>query len=341
MKAVSESEYLTTIESLKKRFKVAAQTEDWLGLPLVIFRAGGREEPPVLVTAGSSGLEVAGVYAALELVLQVDVERTVYILPSRDPTGFHDASFVLSRIAGANLHVESVEDLRRVAIEAGAELVVDTNDLLLALFKGVGVAASSSADAYTAAAILEREIRSRGLAETLDNTRVLIAAQLPHVEGVGELGRFHTVFLKEGRVLTYDYFDAETVPEVEFVKDFIRRENLGMVIDLHESKCSAFYVAQSEAPSSDELTILYLVLDQVQQYGLGLADRSALESMGLNFTTEGAGYGKGLCGLADYASREIFAFAFYTPLEAPLESRIRTLTVASLSALNAFAVVKP
>lgn len=333
------SEYVETIESLKKKFKIASITEDWLGLPIVIFKTGGREEPPVLVTAGSAGVEVAGVYAALELILQVDVERTVYILPSRDPTGLHDASYVLSRILGEKVHVENVTDVRKLLTDAGAEFLIDTHDLFLAIFKGVGLAASSTADAYEAAKILAKEILSQELADSIDGTRILIAAQLPQAEGVGKLGRFFTVFAREGKFFTYDNFSAETVPEVDFVKSFIDREDLGMVIDLHESVNSpAFYVSQSAEPSGGELTILYLVLDQVRQYGMELASVEALESIGLRALSEGLGYGRGFCGLTDYVSGRTYAFAFSTPLDKPLEQRIKTLSVATLSALNAFAI---
>jgi len=333
------SEYLETIESLKKRFKIAAITDDWLGHPIVVFKTGGREEPPVLVTAGSLGVEVAGVYAALELTLQVDVERTVYILPSRDPTGFHEASYILSKILGENVSVKSVVDLRKLLTGVGAEFLSETGDLFLAIFKGVGIAASYSLDAHKAAELLEKEMQSQELADTLDGTRILITGRSPQTEGEGEMSHFLTVFAKEGKLFTYDDFSVGTVPEVDFVKNFVDREDLGMVVDLHESKNSpGFYVSQSTEPSSGELTILYLVLDQVRQYGMELASRETLESIGLKVLTEGLGCGKGHCGLVDYVTGKAYAFAFSTPLDKPLESRIRTLSVATLSALNAFAI---
>lgn len=332
------SEYLEAVNLLKKRFKVAASTEDWLGFPIVVFRVGGNEEPPALVTAGAAGVEAAGVYAALELVLKVDVERTVYVLPSRDPTGFHSASYVLSRILGEEARVETPTDIKELLTNAGAEVLLDTRDIFLALFKGVGLAIGS-ADAYEAKVVLEKELASRELAESLDGTRILLAAQLPHVEGVGGLDRFLTLVVKDGKVLTYEDLEAETVPEVEFVRDFVERESLGMVVDLHENKSApAFYVSQSGEPSSSELTILYLVLDQVKRYGMELASCEAIEALGLKAVGEGVGYRKGSCGLTDYAFGKACAFAFVTPLAKPLETRVRTLGVAALSALNAFAV---
>ena len=332
------SEYLDAVDLLKKRFKVAASTEDWLGLPLVIFRVGGNEEPPALVTAGAAGVEAAGVYAALELVLKVDVERTVYVLPSRDPTGFHGASYVLSKMLGEEVRVETPFDAKKLLASAGAEVLLDTSDLFLALFKGVGFAIGS-ADAYDAKALLERELISRELADSLDGTRILLAAQLPHAEGVGGLNRLLTLIVKDGRVLTYEDLETESVPEVEFVRSFVERENLGMVVDLHEDKrAPAFFVSQSEEPSSGELTILYLVLDQVKQYGMDLADREAIEALGLKAVSDGVGYRKGFCGLTDYACMKAYAFAFVTPFAKPLEARVRTLGVAALSALNAFAI---
>jgi len=332
------SEYLEAVNLLRKRFKVAAVTEDWLGFPIIIFKVGGNEEPPALVAAGAAGVEAAGVYAALELVLKVDVERTVYVLPSRDPTGFHSASYVLSEILGEEVRVETPADLKELLANVGAEILLDTCDLFLALYKGVGLAVGS-ADAYETRAVLERELASRGLIESLDGTRILLAAQLPHVEGVGGLDRLLTLIVKDGKLHSYEDLEAETVPEVGFVRDFVERENLGMVVDLHESKnAPAFYVSQSGEPSSSELTILYLVLNQVKQYGMELASSEAIEALGLKAVGEGVGCRRGFCGLADYAYGKACAFAFVAPFAKPLEARVRTLGIAALSALNAFAV---
>jgi len=332
------SEYLNTIEAMKRTFKVAASTNDWLGLPITVFRVGGKEEPAVLVTAGASGVEVAGVYAALELLVQVDIERTTYILPSRDPTGLHEASFILSRMLGAQVEVQSLDDIRRVLKDSGVETLIDDGELFLALLKGVGIAVGSQMDAYEVLSNLRLRLHKEELSDALEGYRILIASQLPQVEGVGSLNRFLTVVVQNGEVLTYDDLERAEIPEVALLREFIEKQELGLVIDLHETKCPGFYAITSDPPSSAESTILYLVLDQVVRRGVSVADPELIKKQGLSSASEGVGYGKGACGLVDFAAPKSYALALAAPFNAPLDERIGALMVATLSALNAFIV---
>lgn len=332
------SEYLETINAMKKRYKLAALTNDWLGFPIPIFKVGGHEEPPALVVAGASGIEAASVYAALELLVQVDIERTTYILPSRDPTGLHDMSFVLSKLLGTNVSIESADEARKILVESGAEVVINDNEVFLALVRGIGIAIGKKLDAFSTISALKEKIKE-GLFESLESTRILVASQLPQVEGVGEIGRFATIFVEEGNVLTYDDIDKAEIPEVSFVRDFIDKEELGLVIDLHESKGPAFYALTGGAPSSIELTILYVVMDQIKSRGLRIASTNQLKTLGLAAAEDGIGYGPGGCGLVSYASSKAYAMAFVAPIVVPLEDRSRALVTAALSALNAYIVV--
>lgn len=333
------SEYSATVEAMRRRCKVVASTNDWLGLPLLIFKVGGREEPAILITAGASGIEAATVYAALELLVQVDVERTTYILPSRDPTGLHDASFILSKMLGADVKVESVEDVAKVMKGGGAEIVVDDRELFLALIKGVGVAVGKGLNAFETVRLMRRRLKDFALLDSLEGSRILVASQLPEVEGVGELGRFMTVVVEGGDVLMYDDVGRVNVPEVAFLRDFLEKQELGLVIDLHETRSPAFFAMTSDAPSSTESTILYLVLDQVRSRGGRIATPQQLEELGLDAAVDGVGYGRGICGLIDFVSPKSYAIALAAPLSAPLDERAGTLVVATLSALNAFIVV--
>ncbi|MCS7105485.1 MAG: hypothetical protein NZ954_08005 [Thermofilaceae archaeon] len=334
------SEYLKMVDTLKKRYKIAASSTDWLGLPLTIFRTGGKEEPPILVTAGAFGVEVAGVYAALELIVQVDIERCVYILPSRDPTGLQDASYVLSKMLGDKIEVNTTLDVVNTLREEGAEIIIDDSEIFLAALKGVGIAVSNFLDAYDATEIIRNKLEKGGYGESLDGMRILVVSQMPEIEGVGVSGRFNTIFVHENKILTYEALSFDIIPEISFLKTFIEGQEFGMVIDLHEGKTPAFYIAMSENPTSSEYTLLYLVLDQVRSYGLNLASLEMLNTLKLEAVDEGAGYGKGICGLADHLSPKSYAFAFTTSLREPLELRVKTLLTATLSALNAYAVAR-
>ncbi len=325
------------INSLKKRYRVAASLEDWLGLPIVVFKLGGREEPPALVTAGASGVEVAGVYAALELIMQVDVERTVYILPSRDPTGFHDISFVLSRMLGENLIINNIKEVREILKSYDAEILID-DQLFFALLKGVGIACSEVLDAYDTLELLEKRIKENELFESLGETRILVTSQASSVEGVGALGRFITSMLLDNKLVTYDDFGEKCIPETAQLKNFVDLQQPGMVIDLHESKGDGFYVLTREEPIGNELTIVDLVLEQVNIYGMKLASMGVYSNQNVASLREGLLVGARLCGLVDYAARKCYAFGFTTPWTRPLEERVKTLLTACLSALNAYAV---
>ncbi|MEM1509074.1 MAG: hypothetical protein QW291_04565 [Thermofilaceae archaeon] len=334
---MSESEYLNMVNSLKKRYKVAMSLDDWFGLPIVIFRLGGREEPPILITAGASGIEVAGVYAAFELILQVDVDRTVYILPSRDPTGFHDISFILSRMLGENLIIRDVRDMYEILKSYDAEILID-DQLFFALLKGIGIACSEDLSAYNTLKLLEKRIRESDLLESLDETRILVTSQMSSVEGVGALGRCISSMLLNSKLVTYDDFHEKCIPETAQLRNFINLQQPGMVIDLHEGEGDGFYVLVKEDPAGNELTIIDLVLDQVNVYGMRLASAETSFNQNVTSLREGLLVGMGRCGLIDYVAQECYAFGFTTPWNHPLEQRIKTLLTACLSALNAYAV---
>ncbi|RLF06459.1 MAG: hypothetical protein DRK00_01545 [Thermoprotei archaeon] len=337
------SEYLRMIEALRKRYKTVLYERDWLGLPIVVLKAGGREEPPVLVTAGASAVEAAGVYAALELVMQVDVERAVYILPSRDPTGLHGAVYVLSEMLGEEVHVDTLSELRELLKSRGAEVVIDTPTLFLSMLKGVGFAFSGSSreGAYGTLRQLEEKVVKGGLIESLGEVRILIPSQMPNVEGVGLLDRLMTVMVCEEGILTYEHIGGEKViPEVEVLRRFIQGREMGMVIDLHEGVDRGFYVLLSEEPLSGESIIIDLVLDQVARYGMQLATQSALGESGLRALSDGVGVGKGRCGLIDFTVERSYSFAFFTGMNAPLEQRVKAHLTACISALNAYAIAR-
>lgn len=337
MQTSRESEYLNMINSLKKRYKVAMSLDDWLGLPIVVFKLGGREEPPVLITAGASGIEVAGVYAALELILQVDVDRAVYILPSRDPTGFHDISFILSKMLGENLVIRDIREIREVLKSYDAEILID-EQLFFALLKGIGIACSEGLNAYNTLKLLEKRIKENDLVESLGETRILVTSQTSSVEGVSSLGRFVSSMLFNSKLVTYDEFHEKCVPETAQLKNFIDLQQPGMVIDLHEGEGDGFYVLVKEEPVGNELTIIDLVLDQVNIYGMKLANVEAYFNQNIASLREGLLVSTGRCGLVDYVAQECYAFGFTTPWNYPLEQRIKTLLTACLSALNAYAV---
>ncbi len=334
---MSEGEYLETIAAMRKHYKVAASTADWLGLPIVIFSVGGQEEPGVLVTAGALGIEASGVYAALELLVEVDIEKRTYVLPSRDPTGFQGLGFVLKKLLGEEVGVGSPSDAVRLLADSGAEVLIDDDDVFLALVRGVGIAVGRNLSATDPVRHLERKLRERELLEPLDSTRIVVAPRLP-AEGSGEAGRLVTAFVREVRVLTYDDL-AEGVPESDFLRRFVDAHDLGLVIDLHESGAASFYALTSERPSSVEDTMLYIVLDQVRSKGYRVASVDELAQLNLSAAKEGVGYGRGVCGLIDYASSKAYAFAFVAPASLPAEARSDALKTASLSALNAFMVV--
>lgn len=340
-----DSEYFKTLKVLEKRYRVEKREKDWLGLPIVTFRTGGREEPPVLIAAGAVGTEPAGVYAALELVMQVDVERKVYVLPARDPTGFHDVSYVLSRMLREDVRVSSLQDLRSLLLSRGAEVVLEGHGIFLALLKGVGFAFSEKEarrGAYDTLEALEREVVKGGLADSLEEVRILVPAQMPGVEGVGEMGRLLTVMVSNGRLLTYDDLmsGGRLIPEAVMFRKFLDSIEPGMVVDLHEGWGKSFHVLVSDEPTSGEWIIIDVMLDQVARYGMRLATMRDVESSGYSALRDGVAMKPGACGLADYAKNYGYSFAFVTGRLQPLEQRIRAHVTACLSALNAYAIAR-
>lgn len=347
MGEVARSEYLDAISSLKKRYKSVEEYMDWLGLPITVFRTGGREEPPVLVTGGSAGIEAASVYAALELVMHVDVERAVYIVPSRDPTGFHDASFVLSRLFQTPLNIERLSDIKAALEEGGAQVLVDDERLFAALTKNAAFAFSKDEGglgAYGTLNLLKSYMGRGDLASKLEASRILIPAQLPSVDGVGLTGRFLTLFMGDDlQITSYDHLDAKYLPpEAQCIKALVDELEPGMVIDLHEWMGPGFNAAFPDTPLAGEAIVLDVLLSQVAEYGMPLTKVEEAEALGLSTLREGAVIDPLACGLASYVVSRGYGYAMSlrTSLHAALESRVATLVTACLSALNAYAVAR-
>lgn len=331
-----QSEYLSMIETLRRQYRVAASTTDWLGLPIVVFRVGGREEPPILVAAGATGAEPGTVYAALELVVAVDVERAVYVLPLRDPSGFHGLPFVLSRVFERPVGTVSAGEARELLRGAGAETLIDEGGAYLALYKGVGFAMAEAQDSSQAAAIVAKQLGERDLLESLDGTRIIVSTQSPQGELIG--GSVTTV-VQESSVATYDRLDL-ALPEAEFLREFLNSQELGMVMDLHEGSAPAFFAALSEEPSAGESTVLYLVIDQLERCEMRPASAEEIAAVKLTPVSNGVGYGKGFCGLVDCTAARSYAFALCAPARAPLDLRVRALVTTALSAVNAYSVAR-
>lgn len=195
-------EYAELVGRLRESFKEIWRCVDWSGTPMVGLEVCGKEEPPILVTAGAHGDEPAGVYAAVELAYRLNFERKVVIVPSRDPSGFHSLNEVLKYMVGSSL--KSLDELPALVREYGGEEVYCNGRLYLGFIRNVGFTYTRS-EAPQASTAVERALRrvfsEEGLYDSYYGNRILVPAMTAESEGSGLSGQLYTLFVGERGVL--------------------------------------------------------------------------------------------------------------------------------------------
>src|SRR6266852_337373 len=92
------------------------------GEEILCVETGGESLPPILITAGAHTPEAAGVVAALRLLDELETDRKTYVVPLRDPFGFHDVDHCLSTLLGQPTAVASYDEVVALLRTSGAHL---------------------------------------------------------------------------------------------------------------------------------------------------------------------------------------------------------------------------
>ncbi len=221
------------------------------GLEIVSVRTGGNREPPVVITAGSHAGEPAGVLAALALIEQLETDHTVYIVPLRDPFAWAGFGRCLGMVLGRDVAVTDHTEAESLLIETGTLVYrEDENSLVVALVGDLVFASMRPLEDTSGPRDIERRLnalmRKRpDLIQILGGKRACWPSNLTGVEGCGDFERaFSATITWHGLVtdLNRQFTFAYPALEVSCVRDLVDRIRPGLVLDLHESQGSKFFL---------------------------------------------------------------------------------------------------
>ncbi len=307
------------LENIAVRIKapIVKRDRDWLGGEILLVKVGGREEPPVLVAAGARGFEPAGVYALVHLSFLINLERSVFLLLCRDPTGFNGPGWALSRMLDEDIKPSSLKDLREL-LEERCE-TVDVNGISFALLGNAAIACPDEVVKHEEVLAALRKGASR-----LEGCRVLIPSMMPGVEGVGEAGRAWSLYVSEGRLCDNDDLGCEELPEASFVRDVLEELEPGLVVDLREGPGSSV-VFESPAPMrEEEKTMADVAMGQLS--GVRVECIREVRDGRLTLASAGKKYG--------------YSVVVRVGWSMDLGQRVDCLLSATLSVINSYALVR-
>ncbi|MGH9340192.1 MAG: hypothetical protein ACRD1R_11550, partial [Acidobacteriota bacterium] len=228
------------LRSLPVECRTLARTRS--DLEILCVRTGGTKPPPVFIKAGSHANEIAGIYAALELVSRLKSEHPVYIVPCANPFSFDGYAAALSDASGVPVAPPHREEISRM-LERYGDPVYEQDDFGLFLVGDIGfVSVDPSTD-------LGWELERRGL-ERLLKERAELRSKLagkwiliPECEACVrdwspyETGARTSVVDAQGWAGNPNrFYDRDDAPvEVACIRELLEEIRPAMALDLHES----------------------------------------------------------------------------------------------------------
>lgn len=322
------------------------------GFEMLCAIAGGRLEPPILITAGSHADELGGVYAALRLVRELESDYRLYIVPARDPFGFEGYRANLRFALGQEATIETDDDVYKLLRNYGQILYKEKTFVLAVV--GEFAAAYDLGNNYDTSGVarrLQHVVRDNpALAAPLAAAkRVVIPWNLP-------MPRFGDRFKQAARGLVVSsdgyvgnfnrLFDSPSPPkEIEYIRRLVDELQPGLVLDLHEGYGSSFYVFQGTSVKDLELRISTAMTMAVQARGACIATPEELEPYwGERSRTEREYLGNGAFNPGNYETSsfrgyqkaETISFTLETGALNPLEWRADMHVWAACAAVNAY-----
>ncbi len=253
------------------------------GYDLLCAVRGGDRQPSIVITAGAHADELGGVYAAIRLAQSLDTPHQTFIIPVRDPFGFHGFRRALAFCIGQPVQVENAADVAallknhgEVLYEQGTYLLVKVGEYAVAFDVGVDFPTSS------VGRDIEPLLKQRPeLIPVLSCCRRVIAPYnlpMPRYGDVYDQACRSMIVTGDGFVGNLNrFFDSADPPvEVGLLRDFVDRVQPGLVLDLHEGygRGLYFYVAENRPPLVDK--IARAMVDAVRARGGPTATREEL-----------------------------------------------------------------
>lgn len=332
-----KDEYLKAISFLKNRYEKVWETVDWLGYPIVAFWTCGREDPPIVITAGAIGGTQATVYAAFELILSLNYEKKIVVIPARDPVGFHNLNNILFRMFKKKIDV--ITRLVDLIEEEGGKILINQENFFLGIVRNIGFAFHKDySRRYPKhfATLLKETLVKNNLIEELDGTRILF----PFSKSMNaEEAKIFTFYVNKGRVMDYDYFSGqdEIIPEVYSLKSFLNQISPSLVIDLQEHEGEHVKIGVNNG-EENIIASLKLALSQISEdyvEGSNIESENSVNTENKIYLVE-----EGSNTLIDHMrNKNITGISLSTPLDMSLEKKIENLMTLCKSLINIFALI--
>ncbi|MCO5227703.1 MAG: hypothetical protein M9934_05390 [Thermomicrobiales bacterium] len=321
--------------------------------PIWVAKCGGDKLPAIVITAGSHADEVAGIYAALDLVKSLDSDHAVYVVPCRDPLGWNGFSATLQRALPGSDPVRNYDDA--VEILRSGEVLYDDGSFVIARI-GRLCFATEPEQKWASTAITRHKLpallrENADLANELRNERILVPGNIEVEDGRTSYSYGgHTAYIGNGYFAQLNrFFDRDDGPiEVTALREFVDRIKPGLSLDLHEGFSSNFYLFTHAASSAETLTLAETMIDAVRQIGGTIATRDQLEPVWGPKTSAGIiSQGQGIFTMGPPGSDPHASFSGYcdqfgvsltteSGMEADVDTRVKQIQAGSTAVIDAF-----
>lgn len=321
--------------------------------PIWVAKCGGDRLPVIVITAGSHADEVAGIYAALDLVRSLDSDHATYVIPCRDPLGWNGFTATLQRALLGSDPVHSYDDA--VKILRSEEVLYDDGSFVIARV-GSLCFATEPEQKWASTAITRHKLpallrENPDLAEQLRNQRILVPGNIEVEDGRTSYSYGgHTAYIGNGYFAQFNrFFDRDDGPiEVTALRDFVDRVKPGLSLDLHEGFSSNFYLFTHAASSAETLTLAQTMIDAVRMIGGTIATRDQLEPVWGPKTSAGIiSQGEGIFTMGPPGSDAHASFSGYcdqfgisltteSGMEADVDTRVKQIKAGSKAVIDAF-----
>ena len=222
------------------------------GFDVLCAFAGGKKDPPILITSGAHADEVAGVHAALRLLREIKTEHRLCVLPVRDPFGFEGYRANLEFAKGEPLKINAVADVYHVLrqgvllYEQGTYILAQIGDYVFAYDVGIDFASSSVGRRIEPLVLEDARIR-----EALSTAKRVIAPwnlPMPRTGDYYKQGARGMIVTAAGFVGNFNrFFSQSSAPlEVIYPRNLFEELKPGLVLDLHEGYGRGFYTYKAE-----------------------------------------------------------------------------------------------
>ena len=263
------------------------QTEGYAldGSPIVVIEAGGDADPPILVTAGAHATEHAGVRAAVALLDELETDRRVLVVPSRDPVGLNGYEYAVESAIGGSVTFDSFPELADV-LRIHGDVVLDDEDVVLALIGDIGFATREPTPGKSSCLRLMSTLKEHAadpdsdLLDPFEGRRIYAPAGHTDVAETGDFERAYTFLISpRGEFMHLNrFFDRDWAPpETRVVRDLMAEVEPVLTFDLHESSRQGLRYHLSARPGrtdeADELgeRVASAILDGIEGAGFTLA----------------------------------------------------------------------